>query len=155
MEEHQEKELRKKREEEEKKKLQEQKRALVDRYRQEKLSEEMAMKTAEETERLQAKQESMQQAATLLKYFRYEDRRFTDRLKARKQLKEREKEEPRVKSCVEVRRDPNRLLQPTLGWLYHTRKCEDSDSSTISAPQLHIQHLRKLGKPAWRKGLTS
>ncbi|XP_046685536.1 coiled-coil domain-containing protein 112-like, partial [Homalodisca vitripennis] len=80
MEEHQEKELRKKREEEEKKKLQEQKRALVDRYRQEKLSEEMAMKTAEETERLQAKQESMQQAATLLKYFRYEDRRFTDRL---------------------------------------------------------------------------
>ncbi|XP_054278140.1 coiled-coil domain-containing protein 112-like [Macrosteles quadrilineatus] len=153
MEQQRKEEMKKKREDEERKRHQEEKRALVNRYREDKLSFELALKTAKETEELEAKREAAVKAATLLKYFRYEDRRFTERQIAKKQPQV--KPEPRVKSAVEVKRDPNRLLQPTLGWIYHTRRRSETDTDTNLTTPMDLKHMPRLKKPAWRRGLTS
>lgn len=71
-------------------------------------------------------------------YFRLEDRKYTERIKARRTSLKSE-EEVSVKSLVQAERDPNRLLQPTQVWIQKTKRISpEEEQQTVTTQPLYI-----------------
>uniref|UniRef100_A0A1B6EAR7 Coiled-coil domain-containing protein 112 n=1 Tax=Clastoptera arizonana TaxID=38151 RepID=A0A1B6EAR7_9HEMI len=153
-EEHKIRELEKQKKETERKKLMLQKREIVNNYRKDKLEIEMALSVAQKEQEAQEMRRKAAEAKIMLKQFRIEDRKFTDRLKARRTSLKSE-EEVSIKSLVVAERDPERLLKPTKVWLERTKK-DNTEGEPKEAPQsMFILRVPHLGKPTWRTGVTT
>uniref|UniRef100_A0A1B6EEI4 Trichohyalin-plectin-homology domain-containing protein n=1 Tax=Clastoptera arizonana TaxID=38151 RepID=A0A1B6EEI4_9HEMI len=134
--------------------MQLQKREIVNNYRKDKLEIEMALSVAQKEQEAQEMRRKAAEAKIMLKQFRIEDRKFTDRLKARRTSLKSE-EEVSIKSLVVAERDPERLLKPTKVWLERTKK-DNTEGEPKEAPQsMFILRVPHLGKPTWRTGVTT
>lgn len=145
-------ELEKAKQKEDERKRQIEVKQKVEEFKQQKQEEENIRKLEEELwERVQ-KEEQKQIAAKELVKFRERDKQTVlQRLASQKAKEEEQKEkEKRLEKLrgqveVEVSRDPNRLLQPTAGWVSRTKE----KGPTGNGPLLHIPHR---AVPSWRQG---
>ncbi|RZF44625.1 hypothetical protein LSTR_LSTR000577 [Laodelphax striatellus] len=141
-----------------KRKKQEKRKAFLDEYRRERDSCEQALQIAKQTEEERKRHMAALQANSMLRQFRHEDMKYV--LRRRELLQQKQDSDSRSttsttsSSSVKVKRDPERLFQPTKVWQMRSTKPSDDLQQELVKPIIHLHNMPHLKIPKWRQGLT-
>ncbi|XP_039276010.1 coiled-coil domain-containing protein 112 [Nilaparvata lugens] len=141
-----------------KRKEQEKRKAFLAEYRRERDNCEQALQIAKQTEEERRRHLAALQANSMLRQFRHEDMKYV--LRRRDLLQQKQDSDSRSTTStassisVKVKRDPERLFQPTKVWQMRATKPSDDFQQDLVKPIIHLHNMPHLKIPKWRQGLT-